>query len=71
MKKILFIFCFLVVSLVYLTQIDKYNSSNMSYNQEVMPIPQDSAIIHGGWRCKYLESPLYIKNQVGQNDKDY
>ncbi len=50
--------------MIALTHNHTYNSHDTSDNQYIMPFTQeDSVIIDGGWRSKYLESSLYIINK--------
>lgn len=35
----------------------------ISFAQTPLPTPVDSVHIFGGWRCKYIEAPIYIKNK--------
>lgn len=52
MRKAIFVVCIMLSGLIAISQ-NKNNDLQI----------QDTVIINGGWRSKYLENPIYIKNK--------
>ena len=63
MKKVLLISCLLAFSLICTTQDFPTKKTNMPDYETLLANPQDTVILSGGWRSRYLERPLYIVNK--------
>ena len=56
----------LVVVGIFSSPLIQNQSSNMlitSTNKDTIPTAVDSIVMVGGWNCRYLETPYYIKNK--------